>query len=308
MNYLDSYPFALPFDYTAVPGATALGLNIVTVNRVLTQGDLLVHGLTTWNAHGVPNFDMYRLSWWDQKYNNRMMTDEISMGAFESDAQYPWRFPIPWVLKRGSILSMQLHNMTATLAGGGAANITAQPVLYGELFPKGYNEPVIEQPWIISLYFNLGFQEDTLTGGNVVNSYNLNCSFSKTMAPLLYDFELHAITVDTLNILNNTNAATFHKLKIADKKTSRLLFDKSAMVGNVAGLRARDVFAGTGLAVPAGFPQDDTLQYILGEPIMFKKDSVVDVHLGMSFLYGPAAGTLSANNGECNVVLIGVKK
>ncbi len=306
MRYLDYYPFSLPFNFTAIPGA--LGTNVANVTIPVTQGDFVIHGLTTWNTDGARQggtFNFYRLQWTDEKYANRMMTDEMSMGAFEADAQLPFSFPCSWVVRLGSILNMQLRNMTAIIPGSVAANVTTQHVLYGRLYPRGYTAPIVTRPWIISTYFNLGFQEDTTSGGNVVDSYNLNCSFSKTMDPLKYDFLLRSITADTLNFLIGANAYASHRLKITDKVTSRLLFDKSALIGEVAGIRGTEMFANTGLAIPAGWPTTSTLKYDLAEPILFKKNSVINIHLGMAFSYGPNTGTLSNNNGECNVLLIG---
>lgn len=298
-----SNPYGLVFDFSAI--SATLGSNISTVN-VLTPGDFLAYGLATYNS-SMGGYAIYRIEFQLKRDYLRLTNSEFSMGTFQSDARTLWRLPCPWFLPANTMVTLQLRNMTYQSFVPTA--VTTQHVLLGTLFPAGLPRDCVpcKTPYGFSFFYNLGFNEDTTSGGNVTDTYNLYPSFKKSLPPLDWDFELKSICIDALNMLSGDRAARFHKLRIFDRKTKAELYRTPSTLGNVAGCRATDSFSAANLSVPTGFPTNNVLQYELAEPVIFRRGTNLSVQLALSFLYGSASFEVSNLNGECNVLLLGNK-
>lgn len=299
--------FHMPFDFTAISGT--LGSNISNADgNIGRKMDFLVREIATFNNAGYDGYDLYRLQFVTLEDNDALFSDPIGMGAIQSTILTPWTLPTPWLIPFNKTTRATLINMTGTFSGGSATNVTTQHCLIGELVPPGSYQSN-KHPYGYSFYFNLGFNEDFTSGGNVTDTNNLYPSFRQGLPPLTWDFELTAILLDALNITVGDigSIARLHKIQIFDRTRQRNVFNVASVDGNVCGERVEMVLDAAGLADPTGFPVNNVMQYILPESVLFKKGTQLTVKLAFDLLYAGNQSALSDLNQPANVVLMGNK-
>jgi hypothetical protein len=296
----------MPFDFSAVSGT--VGSNIAICDNFQGRGDFLVREIMTWNSAGMDAYDLYRLQIETLVDRASLWSNPVGQGCIQTDAQEPWMLPTPWLLPRDKIVRATLINMTGTFQGGSATNVTTQHVLIGEIVPEGSYVPA-KIPYGFTYYFNVGFGEDFTSGGNVSDTYNLYPSFKQGLPPLLWDFELCSITLDTLNITVGDigSLARFHKIQIFDRNKNKDLFSVPAISGNVCGGRVEQSLDAANLSDPTGFPVNDVMQYWLPEPVIFKKGTQLSIKLSYCLLWAGSQSALSDLNQPVTLLLMGNK-
>lgn len=305
MNQTDYVPNIqhMPFDFSAVSGVPASSIAIC--DNFQGRGDFLVREITTWN-NTMSGYDLYRLQFETLIDKQSLWSNPIGMGCIQTDAQQPWRLPSPWLLPVDNTVRATLQNMTGTFQGGSAANVTTQHVLIGEIVPPGSYKPA-KSPYGFTYYFNLGFQEDFTSGGDISNTYNLYPSFRQGLPPLLWDFELCSIYLDTLNIRVGDvgSIARFEKIQIFDRSRNKDLFTVPVIAGNVCGGRVEQALDAANLSDPTGFPVNDVMAYDLPQKVIFKKGTQLSVKISMCLLWAGSQSTIPDLSQETCLLLMG---
>lgn len=305
----ESYIFHIPFNFTAVAHGTQ-----ETYRVAVNQGDMLIHGMTTWNAHAgveAPDTNIYWLRLLNREYNQSLMSNWVAgLGILEASAKLLFRFPSPWYVRKGTYLDLTLRNPSDAELGtdfGVAYTVTTQHVLIAQVFPRGLEAPS-KQPFLLSYMSPLGFQEDTISGGNILNSMNIYPSYQASWPPLMWDFELTSIGMDS-GVLNFSSLANIHMLQVIERNTKRTLLDGPATQCDIAGSRIQDMVSATGITLPAAFPNTDSLIHNLPVPILCKKGSQLSAKVSFNLNYALTAGVdaLSDLNQTANIVLMGNK-
>lgn len=308
----DSYIFHIPFDFVAVAHGTQARRR-VSVN----QGDMLIHGMATWNSNASADLADNRTYWLkiiNREYNQSIMSEFVAgLGILEANANVLFRFPSPWYVRKGTILEMSLKNPTNQELGThvNAYTVTTQQVLIAQVFPRGIQNPPSKQPFLLSYFAPLGFQENTASGGNVDNSANIYPTYQASWPPLLWDFELTSIGMDSGNF-HSPSLANSHMLQVIERNTKRTIFDGPGTQCNVAGSRVQDMVSATGISLPTAFPSTSSLIHNLSVPILCKKGSQLTAKASFNLNYTIAGGLLTTGkfsdlNQTVNIVLMGNK-
>lgn len=297
----------MPFNFSVAGVAGAP--NIAYVDSWCQRGDFLVRELATFNNAGYAGYDIYRIQLQTFTKNETLWSDAISMGTFQSTVETPWVFPTPWLIPKNEIVRCTLFNMTGTFtATGSPTTVTTEHCLIGEIIPPGswHSNKV---PYGFSMYFNLGFLEDFTSGGNVDQTNNLYPSFRQGLPPLLWDFELTCIMLDALNVTRGDicSVANLHKIQIFDRTKNKDFFNTGVVDGNVCGERVEQVLDAAALADPTGFPVNNVMQYVLPEPVIFKRGTQLTARLAFNLLFAGNQSTLSDLNQPANLLLMGNK-
>lgn len=306
----ESYIFHIPFNYTAVAQGTQQ-----TYRQAINQGDMLIHGIATWNTAGSaesPNAFIYWLRLLNREYNQSLMSNWVAgLGIIEASAKLLFRFPSPWFVRKGTYLDLTLRVPTDAELGtnfGVPYTVTTQHVLIAQVFPRGIANPPTKQPFLLSYMSPLGFQEDSVSGGNVLNSINIYPTYQASWPPLLWDFELTSIGMDS-GVLHFTNLANIHMMQVLERNTKQTIFDGPGTQCNVSGSRVGDAVSATGITLPTAFPRTDSLIHNLPVPVMCKKGSQLSAKVSFNLNYALPLGVnpLSKLNQTVNVVLMGNK-
>jgi hypothetical protein len=327
-----SHPFHIPFNFATITTGTEQ-----TFRVAVNQGDMLVFGLAIWDSDsttqqlGAQNTSQYWVKITNREYNQSLMSTWVAgLGILETDAQSGgFRFPSPWFVRNGTYLDVtvrcpgqnELKNTSATYT------ITAlEIVLLAQVFPRGYEKEFgrkapIKQPFFLSYMAPIGFQADTTTGNNIVTttgSQQLYPAFQASWPPLMWDFELTSISMDssTLQTTNPAGSGTgypanLHMLQVIERKSKRMAFRGPCTQANVAGSRVQDACDAYALsAVPTGLNPTDAYTHNLAVPFYCKKGSQLTAKASFNWVYINDAGISfqpSNVNQVVNVVLMGNK-
>ena len=312
LSLQDSHIFHIPFNFTSIVKG------VESTQRIaIAQGDLLIYGITTWNSNSFDHDParIYWLKWRNREYNQAMMTGFVdALGIIQTDAQNVFRFPSPWFVRNGTYLDMTLRNPTDADLGTltGSNPVTTEHVFICEVFPRGYEKTTGQklpqkQPFIFSYMSPLGFQEDTTTGGNVVDSSNLYPSYQASWPPLLWDFELTSVSLDSV-MWNYDQIANLRMLQIIERKTKRQIFVAPCTNANVAGGRSQDAFAADQVSVPTGWNKENCLTHNLPVPVFCKKGSQLTAKVSFNLNYTLSTVSQFSNLNEvANICLLGNK-
>ncbi len=305
----ESYIFHIPFNFLAVAHDSQQ-----TYRVAVNQGDMLIHGITTWNANAntdLADDNVYWLKLINREYNQSLMSNFVcGLGIIEANAQVPFRLPSPWYVRKGTYLDLTLRNPSDAELGtidGTAYTVTTQHVLICQVFPRGLEAPK-KQPFMLSYMAPLGFQEDSATPTFINNSANLYPSYQASWPPLLWDFEVTSIGMDS-GSSNYDQRANFHMLQVSERNTKRTLLTGPATQCNIAGSRIQDVVTSIGISLPSTYPVTSSLIHNLPVPIQCKKGSqlTAKVSFNLNYNVNGAVAPLSELNQTANIVLMGNK-
>jgi hypothetical protein len=300
IDQFKEFPFYLQFKFSSIAAATN---NQV---QILVPHNMAVYGIAI-SATDQPEstYYEYRLQFQDYESGDTLFDEPIQAFNIQTDCRTyqlrpnlvtgghggGWRLPSKWFLKKNQKIICKLDTFAASVTQ--SYYIT----LLGYTTDIDPNPGV--QPFVYSFPMRMGFED--LVAASPQTSVNFNQQVTNTLAkPMIYDFDLHAITLDPWGTNGFSGTPSF-SLQIS--WPGRKLFDR-LVINGVAG--GGSIF-GQGNSVSVGnlLIDDDIWQYVLPQPEHICKGQIVRVDISPAPTYLNSDSIHTAFNEEVCMALIG---